>query len=193
MKLNLISTILLLFLLSSVYSHNLKTEPEKAEATTNPPEYKTFLVKTDLSKEELLALIQEEETKLLHFDKNKTHKNKTLIKEVINNSTYLNDTTLQKSIEKEIKKDALAPIHEFHVKKNETTTLITKTNTRFIDSLYEKKFSKIYAYLTLFLFIFVMIYYKESIFGTKNVKMKNSYKDPFGYYNEKEYMLVKNN
>ena len=192
MKLNLISNILLIFLLSSVYSHNLKTEPEKTETITNQPEYKAFLVKTDLSKEELLTLIQEEETKLLHLDKNKTHKNKTFVKEVINNSTYLNDSTLQKT-EKDIKKDSLAPVHEPHVHNNETITLVTKTNTRFIDSLYEKKFGKIYAYLTLFLFVFVMIYYKESLFNTKNIKMKNAYKDAFGYYNEKEYMLVKNN
>ena len=190
MKLNLFSSILVIFLLSSIYSHNLKTESDKKETTTNPPEYKTFLVKTDLSKGELETLIQEEETKLLN--KNKTH-NKPIIKEVINNSTYINDSTLQKTIEKEIKKDALAPIHEFHVNKNETTTLVTKTNTRFIDSLYEKKFSKFYAYLTLILFFFVMIYNKDSIFNTKNMKIKNPYKDAFGFYNEKEYMLIKNN
>ena len=193
MKLNLISNILLIILLSSVYSNNLKKEPVTTETPTNPPEYKTFLIKTDLSKEELKKLIQDEEKRLIHVDKNKTHKNKTTVKQLTYNSTNLNDSTLQKKIEKEIKKEGLAHVNEPHVHKNETTILVTKTNTRFIDSLYEKKFSKIYAYLTLFLFVFVMIYYKESLFNSKNMKMKNSYKDAFGYYNEKEYMLVKNN
>ena len=193
MKLNLISNILLIILLSSVYSNNLKKEPVTTEIPTNPPEYKTFLIKTDLSKEELKKLIQDEEKRLIHVDKNKTHKNKTTVKQLTYNSTNLNDSTLQKKIEKEIKKEGLAHVNEPHVHKNETTILVTKTNTRFIDSLYEKKFSKIYAYLTLFLFVFVMIYYKESLFNSKNMKMKNSYKDAFGYYNEKEYMLVKNN
>ena len=193
MKLNLILNILLIIILSSVYSHNLKTEPETTETPINPPDYKTFLIKTDLSKEELKKLIQDEEKRLIHVDKNKTHKNKTTVKELTYNSTNLNDSTLQKKIEKEIKKEGLAHVNESHVHKNETTILVTKTNTRFIDSLYEKKFGKIYAYLTLFLFVFVMIYYKESLFNSKNMKMKNTYKDAFGYNNEKEYMLVKNN
>ena len=108
------------------------------------------------------------------------------------NSTNLTDSTLQHKIEQEIKEDALQPIHEFLVNQSEVTTLVTKPNTRFIDSLYEKKFGKFYGYLTLFFFIFVMIYYKDIIFNQKNVNNKKRNINYFDYFNEKEYILVKN-
>ena len=110
----------------------------------------------------------------------------------MHNSTNATEDPLQKKIEQEIKEDALHPLDEFHVKKNEVKTLVTKPNTRFIDSLYEKRFGNFYGYLTLFMFIFVMIYNKDYIFNQKNLG-KNTYLNRFDCDNEREYILVKNN
>ena len=191
MKFNKESFIFILLLICC-YSHNLKGS-ENITIDTNNPEFRTYLLKTHLTKEEIQTLIQEGETQV-NLRKNQTHKNTILIEEV-NTTTVENKTenTLEKQIEQEIKEDALHPIDEFHVDKKEVQTLINTPQARFIDKLYEKKFSRFYAYLTLFLFIFVMAYYKDSIFNPKNNYTKKPYSYNFDYNSEKEYMLVKNN
>ena len=183
MKSNIIYITILLAFFISINSHNLK----------NSTEYKTFLVKTKLTKQELESLLQQGEVQLVNLKKNKTHlkTNVTLVQEM-HNSTNATEDPLQKKIEQEIKEDALHPLDEFHVKQNEVKTLVTKPNTRFIDSLYEKRFSNFYGYLTLFMFIFVMIYNKDYIFNQKNLG-KNTYLNRFDCDNEREYILVKNN
>ena len=190
MKFNKISSIFILLLISC-YSHNLKGSENKTIETNNP-EYKTYLLKTQLTKEEIQTLIQEGEAQV-NLRKNQTHKNIIHIEEV-NTTTWKNGTekALQEQIEQQIKEEALHPVDEFHVDKKEVQTLINTPQARFIDKLYEKKFSRFYAYLTLFLFIFVMAYYKDSIFNPKNNNTKKSY-SYFDYVSEKEYMLVKNN
>ena len=139
-------------------------------------------------------------SQLVNLKKNKTQKHKeynntVIVKEVTNltNLTNQTDDILQKKIEQEIKEDALHPLHEFKVDQNEVKTLVAKPKTTFIDSLYEKRFGKIYAYLTIILFIIVMISYKDVIFNQKVINSKKSYLNSYNYDGEKEYMLVKNN
>ena len=81
--------------------------------------------------------------------------------------------------------DALHPIDEFHVKEtktSETKTLIAKNDSKFIDLLYEKKFGKIYAYLTFVFFVFALIY-----FNNLNTNKKIGYKNN-NYVNYYEFM-----
>ena len=175
-------TIFLAFLIT-INSHNLK----------NSTEYKTFLVKTQLNKQELESLLQQGEVQLVNLKKNKTHekKNKTNVHNALN-STNVTEDPLQKKIEQEIKEDALNPLHEFLVKQGEVQTFVTKPSARFIDSLYEKRFGNFYGYLTLLMFIFIMIYNKDYIFNQKNLG-KNNYLNKFDYDDEREYILIKNN
>ena len=119
--------------------------------------------------------------------------NKTALVQEVANSTNTTVDPLQKNIEQEIKEDALHPLDEFHIKQNEVQTLVAKPNTRFIDSLYEKRFGRFYGFLTLFLFIFVLMYNKEAIFNEKGNSGKKRYIYSSEYENEREYMLVKNN
>ena len=186
---NIISLTIYLSLIILSYSHNLQSH----NATGNQEAYKTFLVKTKLSKKELETLLQEGEVQLVNLKKNKNHTNDTLIQE-INNTTNLTDATLEQKIEQEIKADALHPIHEFYANPNEVKALITtKTGSGFINYIHEKRFGRFWAYFTLFLFFFLMIYNKDIILNQKNMNKKKSYINNYDYYNEKEYMLVKNN
>ena len=189
---------LFLGLFITIYSHNLKSGNENEEQKAS--EYKTYLIKTQLTQKELETLIQQGEAQLVNLKKNKTQKHKeynntVIVKEVTNltNLTNQTDEILQKKIEQEIKEDALHPLHEFKVDQNEVKTLVAKPKTTFIDSLYEKRFGKIYAYLTIILFIIVMISYKDVIFNQKVINSKKSYLNSYNYDGEKEYMLVKNN
>ena len=184
MKANLICSLFATLLFLS-YCHNLQSGEHN-----NSTEYKTYLVKTKLTKEELQNLLKQGETEVTNLKKkNKTKKIAEAVQEL--NGTNLTDGALQQKIEQEIQEDELHPIDEFH--KNEVKTLVTKPNTRFIDSLYEKKFGKFWAYLTLFLFVFVMFYNKDVIFNQKKMDLKKPYLNNCYNYNEKEYMLVKNN
>ena len=185
MKFNIIFSIVILFL-ASIYSHNLQGESHNKTENSKESGYKTFLVKTKLAKEELETLLQEKEKLLV---------NKPVVIKEIKNTTNSTANSLEHKIEQEIKADALAPLHEFLVNQSEVQTLVTTQpkNRRLIDALYEKRFGKFYAYLTLLLFIFVMIYYKDIIFNQKKIKSKNPYANNFDYFNEKEYLLVKNN
>ena len=189
---------LFLGLFITIYSHNLKSRNENKEQKAS--EYKTYLIKTQLTQKELETLIQQGEAQLVNLKKNKTKKHKehnsTVIVQEVTNTTNLTNQTdeiLQKEIEQEIKEDALHPIDEFRVDQNEVKTLVTKPKTTFIDSLYEKRFGKIYAYLTIILFFIVMISFKDVIFNQKVINSKKSYLNSYNYDGEKEYMLVKNN
>ena len=148
-------------------------------------ELRTFLVKTKLPKEQLEALLHHNVTQLV----------KKQSSEQEDNATLDDDDILQKEIEDEIMEDALHPLDEFHIKEikpADTTTLVAKqkTNTRFIDSLYEKRFGNIYGYLTLFFFVFVLLYNKEIIFNHKNVNQKDRYDNFYNLDSKKEYMLI---
>ena len=190
MKYSMIYTTIFFVLFIAINSQDLKSDKNSTESES---EYKTFLVKTQLTKQELETLLKEEETKLVNLKKKRNHNRTAIVNELLN-STNVTEDPLQKKIEQEIKADALTPLHEFHLKKDEVKTLVTKPKTRFIDSLYEKRFGKFYAYLTLFLFIFVMIYYKDLILNQKRMSTnEKSYLNNFNCDNEKEYMLVKNN
>ena len=191
MKANALLSLTLFFaLFMIIISHNLKSEKE--QHAQNETELKTFLVKTKLTKEELETLLAQADTQLTNLKKAKKEKTHNVTVKEVANATNHTEAELQKVIEQEIKEDALHPIHEFRVDQKEVKTLVTKPNARFIDSLYEKRFGKFYAYLTLILFVFVMIYYKDIIFNQKNMDNKKNY---INYFcdREKEYMLVKNN
>ena len=159
----LLSLTLFFALFMIINSHNLQSEKE--QHPQNETELKTYLVKTKLTKEELETLLAEGSTQLVNLKKAKKEKVHNVTVKEVTNATNRTEADLQKVIEQEIKEDALHPLHEFRVDQNEVKTLVTKPNARFIDSLYEKRFGKFYAYLTLILFVFVMIYYKDIIFS----------------------------
>ena len=91
--------------------------------------------------------------------------------------------------------DALHPLDEFHIKElnpSNTTTLVAKqkANTRFIDSLYERKFGNIYGYITLLFFVFVLLYNQKMIFNHKDERRENIYENYYDLDSKKECMLV---
>ena len=140
--------IFLLVLVTGTLSNNIQNE-NKEKTTQN-----TFLVKTQLTKEQLQTLLQEGETQLINLKKKKhINKKENNTEEIVNyNKTTVDDgdniTTeegLQREIEDEIMDDALNPLDEFHVKEtktSETKTFISKNDSKFIDSLYEKNLEK---------------------------------------------------
>ena len=191
MKNNLLSLAIFYLFILQIFAHNTAKNDAKNA-------YKTFLVKTQLNKEELLALLQQGETQKVNLKKNENNTEgnevKSFAKVKENNDTAEEEDTLQEQIEKEIKEDALHPLDEFHVKQNasEVKAFVAKTQTKFIDSLYEKKFSKIYGYLTLILFAFVLFYFKDYIFNQKGAFGKDTYRSLFESDSAKEYMLAEN-
>ena len=192
------SIILLFIVFIQIYTH-------KTPKNETNPEYKTYLVKTQLTKEQLLTLLnqghpeqtnlkkKEKTNKVEETEENKNANQTNEVQEV--NNTEVNDDTLEEQIEDEIRADALHPLDEFHVKEtqnSEVKSFVSQPNTRLIDSLYEKKFGKIYAYLTLILFVFVLVYYKDRLFNQKLANKKGNYSNLFDFDSSKEYMLVKN-
>ena len=194
-----ITSIILLFIpFIQIYSHKTSKNETKIH-------YNKFLVKTHLSKEQLLNLLNQEHPNQVNLQKTENPNNVEEVEQNENlnqanevqeiNNTESNDETLEEQIEDEIKADSLHPLDEFHVSEvqnPEVKSFVSKPNTRFIDSLYEKKFGKIYAYLTLILFVFIIIYYKDNLFNQKLAKKKGNYSNIFDYDSSKEYMLVKN-
>ena len=171
-------TLFILFFITKVLSHN--THNSTIEANKN-----TFLIKTNLTKEELESLLQEQEgqTKVINLKKN--------IYEDGDNITT--EEGLNREIEDEIRDDALIPMDAFHlkeVKTSETINFIVQKNNKFIDVLYERKFGKIYAYLTIAFFIFAMIYF-NNLNGNKNADNKNGkFKNYYEFDDNREYMLA---
>ena len=189
MKNNLLSLAIFCLFTLQIFAHNAPKNETKND-------YKTFLIKTQLSKEELLALLQQGETEKVNLKKNESIKEENEIKSFAKlqeiNNTVQNNDTLQQQIETEIKEDALHPLDEFHLRQNasEVKAFVAKPQNRFIDSLYEKKFSKIYGYLTLFLFAFVLFYFKDKIFSQKGGFSKDTYRSLFESDSVREYMLA---
>ena len=193
MKSNMLILIILSVFIIQVVAH----KTNKNETNT---EYKTFLVKTQLTKEQLQALLQEGEKQQVNLKKKKVNNEEAIVPtttvEETNNTSKDDDEILEKQIEEEIQEDALHPLEEFHVKEiktSEVKTLVAQPQpkTKFVDFLYEKRFSKIYGYLSLLLFIFVLYYNKDSLLNQKRINNKASYRSLFDYDSTKEYMLVK--
>ena len=193
---NFLTLILILFITGTL-SHN--TQNENKESNTQ----NTFLIKTQLTKEQLKELLQEGETQLINLKKKK-NKKEDKTEEIINNNNKTkvdgdNITTeegLQREIEDEIMDDALHPIDEFHVKKtntSETKTFIAKNDSKFIDLLYEKKFGKIYAYLTMIFFVFALIYFNNLNTNKKNGYKTNNYVNYYEFMSSNDYLVSKNN
>jgi hypothetical protein len=186
MKPSFRTLLILSFLFLQIFAHN----STHSHSTT----HKAFLVKTQLSKEQLLALLKEGEVNLR---KTKTGENKeentTSVEVEEVNNTVDDDRILQEQIEDEMKEDALHPLDEFHIreKPTEVKTFVTKPQTKLIDSLYEKKYGRIYAYLIILLFIFILVNYKDKLLGKKEGYIKGSYVSIFESDASKEYMLVK--
>ena len=189
MKSKVINLVILIIFFSQFLAH-------KAPKNDTKSGYKTFLVKTQIPKEKLLALLKEGEKQKVNLKANENI-NKTGSGEGKENTTEVkevDDQTLQEQIEDEIQEDALQPLEEFHVKEvkqSEVKTFVNKPKTKFIDSLYEKRFGKIYGYLTLFLFAFVLLYNKDKIFNQKTSRGKPNYSNLFEFDSSKEYMIIK--
>ena len=194
MKTNIINLVILSILILQILACKNKTNCQ----------HNTFLVKTQLSKQELETLLHQGETqsvKLMENSATTENQEKTenelteFTVEEVKNNTLDEDDTLEEQIEKEIQEDALHPLDEFHVaeaKNPEVKTLITKPEPKIFDSLYEKRFGKFAGYLILFLFVFVLIYYRDIIFKQKRSQETINYRNLFDYDTSKEYMLVKN-
>ena len=172
-----VSIIILSILLIQVFSHK--------EEKNQTAESRTFLVKTKLSKEQMETLLHQNVTQLTKKQSSNKKQNTTLDE----------DDILQKEIEDEIMEDALHPLDEFHIKEiapSNTTTLVAKqkTNARFIDSLYEKRFGNISGYLTLLFFVLVLVYNKENLFNHKVGNQIDEYDNFYNFDSNKEYMLA---
>ena len=137
MKNNILSFTLFFLFILQIFAHNTPKNDTKND-------YKTFLVKTQLSKEELLALLQQEETEKVNLKKNKNNTEENKIKSSAKvqeiNITAQNNDTLQQQIETEIKEDALHPLDEFHLRQNasEVKTFIAKPQKYYLldDGIY---------------------------------------------------------
>ena len=156
-------------------------------------ELKTFIVKTRLTKEELEELLSKRETSKGNTKPEIIENSGNSIEEVNNTDKNVKET-LEKQIEEEEEKEALKPMEEFHVKEmkdsNNVKAFISKTENPKIDPFYEKKYGRIYAYLT-FLFVLFLIYYFRGILfkGKENIR-RSKYNNIFES-DSKEYMLVK--
>ncbi len=199
MKANILNILILYILIIQILAH----KGEKNATSSNSSSH-TFLVKSKLTKDQLQTLLNQGETHLLNLRKKngtqtaevKNTTNTSTVKEVNETSENDDDYSLLKEIEEEIMDHALNPLEEFHVKPTKTSeaqTLVVKPNTKFIDSLYEKRFGRIYGYLTLLLFVFVLIYNKDFIFNQKINDKYDKYDNLFNLDSSKEYMLVKQN
>ena len=178
-------TLILLILFYQISANN-----DTNNCTKQSSEVRTFMVKTKLTKEELEELIIKNEN--LKGKDNQNLKLENKVQQLNNTDTQLK-AALEREIEEENEKEALTPMEEFIVKEmknqNNIKAFISKTKAENINSFYEKKYGRIYAYLTLFSVIFLIIYFRGIIFkGKENIKKRN--------YNifdsdSNEYMLVK--
>ena len=172
---------------------NSTTQPEQQTPTNEETSTRTFLVKTTLTQQELEDLLN-----------NKTRRSKGHVyryevnDDLYQNQTFQNQTELdqdpfQKELQREIKQDSLHPLDEFHVTEvtqpkqqtENSTVLLTKTKNNIFNSLYEKKFGKMYGFIVLILVII-------GIFMFHNLSLKdfgNEYNKDCFYYGNKEYML----
>ena len=173
--------LVLFILFTGIFAQNITSNE-----TDQKNELKTFIVRTKLTKEELEELLSQSEVSKVKNDKSPKVESENNVKEI--------NATLQKQIEEEEKKEDLIPAEEFKVKEmkdsNNTKAFISKTETKKINSFYEKKYGRTYAYLILFLELFLIYYFRGFLFkGKENVK-KNGYINIFEN-SQNEYMLVK--
>ena len=169
---------------------------------------RSFLVKTKLTKEELETLLNQREVQTTNLKKSEQSKKDEENKVNLNNTNITNTSTveevdeayetdenLQKEIENEIMEDALKPLDEFHVKEvktSEVKSFVAKTDDiTLLDFLYEKKFSKIYGYLSLLLVIFVFIYFKDIIINKKDYIEKRKFINYYDFDLSRESMIEK--
>ena len=174
-------TFIFLILFIQIYANNLKN------CTNQMPEYKTFIVKTKLSREELEELLS----------KNRTNINENIILE--NKVQEINETedeltkTIERQIKEEAEEEALIPAVEFLVKEikdsNNIKGFIVKEETKNTSPFYTKIFGSIYAYIAL-IFIILLIYFRQFLFKEKENMKRNKYNNIF-VTDSNEYMLVK--
>ena len=158
-------TFIIIILISGILSND---DNHKDDIYDSPEysEFRAFIVKTKLTKEELEELI------LKNKKGNKAH-----IEEIKNN-----DKTI--SPKEEVIQDEM--------KDNNNKVFITKEEKSSENFFYEKKYGKKYAYLTLLIGIILIIYLKNKIFKEKTDNyLKNNNNNVFEYEDIKEYMLVK--
>ena len=187
----------MIFILLILFIESLAHNTSKNKINDSS-DYKTFLVKTKLTKEELEELLSKSETAFLYL--RSIHNNNQTIKEEnkVNKENIVKEKTdsLEKQIEEELEREALNPPEEFYVKEtkeaNTQKEFIQIKDKEPIDPLYEKKYGRIYAYLTFFFVIFLIIYFRESLFKQKENMKKKNYRNLFdSNTNGYEYMLVK--
>ena len=191
-----------IFIIALIFISESLAHVEKGEGKIHPATESTtkvFLVKTNLTKEELVTLLHKGEKQLSNLRKkneeadevNTTDANatNTTVEEV-----YETDEELQKEIEDEIMEDALKPLEEFHVrqiKTSEVKSFVAKNNVSFIDSLYEKKFGKFSAFLSLLFSVFVVIYF-TNLGNNKQLGMKRQHINYYDFDLSKDCMIEKN-
>ena len=172
---------------------NSTTQPEQQTPTNEETSTRTFLVKTTLTQQELEDLLNNKTRRskghVYRYEVNDDlYQNQTL-----QNQTELDQDPFQKELQREIKQDSLHPLDEFHVTEvtqpkqqtENSTVLLTKTKNSIFNSLYEKKFGKMYGFIVLILVII-------GIFMFHNLSLKdfgNEYNKDCFYYGNKEYML----
>ena len=187
----------LIFILSILFIESLAHNSTKNH-TNNTSEFKTFIVKTKLTKEELEELLAKSETAFLYLrsKENKTHEIKEENKDEMNNIVEEKTDSLEKQIEEEIEREALNPPEEFYVKEMNESKIkkefIQINENKNVEPIKEKKSGRKYFYLIVFVVIFLIIYFRESLFKPKEKVKKNNYKNLFdSNSNGYEYMLVK--
>ena len=155
----------------------------------------TFLVKTKLSKEQLESLLKQDEVQLVNLGgvpENIENQNNTKTKP--DGDDITTEEGLHREIQDEIRDDALLPLDEFKVKEikqSETTKLVARSDGRFIDLLYEKRFGKIYIYLTLIFFFFILIRF-TNLKGNDKLQYKQAqYVNYYDFDFSKESMITK--
>ena len=175
-------TFILLILFIQIYANNLKN------CTKNIPEYKTFIVKTNLSKEELEELLS----------KNVSNINEKSISQTKVQEIDKEEDNLKKTIERQNKEEAeeekLIPPVEFIVKEmkdsNNNKGFITKEENKNIVPLYKKIFGNVYTYIALVFIIFIIIYLRKFLSKKKENFKRNKYNNFFDT-DSNEYMLAK--
>ena len=172
---------------------NSTTQPEQQTPTNEETSTRTFLVKTTLTQQELEDLLNHKTRRskghVYRYEVNDDlYQNQTF-----QNQTELDQDPFQKELQREIKQDSLHPLDEFHVTEvtqpkqqtENSTVLLTKTKNSIFNSLYEKKFGKMYGFIVLILVII-------GVFMFHNLSLKdigNEYNKDCFYYGNKEYML----
>ena len=143
----------------------------------------TFLLRTNLTKDVLITL----------FENSGKPNMTTYIKESCN-ATFIK-TRQNNETEEEPDDDLLEEFLDTNDKKVQSTVLVSKANSNnIVKEANEKKFSRIYGYLAILLFIFALYYYREALIRKKNRVKKIGYINYYNSFNTNdEYILEKIN